>query len=185
MPPSQPKGGSPAYLLIALMAPGSVEAEVGKAQNAIFASHGFVSAVALPPLIPIGFVPDGKGQEFIAGMRKPVHSPYVFETTALAWESGGLYLSVESGGVWDGLRRELEEKAGDASQRGPLLFQPSEGFCLGCWEVAEEQRAGIRVEVPNLRFSSCDLAFVSITVSGDAEWWRDVGMEVLAKRPLR
>ncbi len=182
MPPSQPKGGSPAYLLIALTAPGSVEAELGKAQNAIFASHGFVSAVALPPLIPIGFVPDGKGQEFIAGMRKPAHSPYVFETTALAWESGGLYLSVESGGVWDGLRRELVETFGPNLERG--LFPAAEGFCLGCWEAAEEQRAGIRVEFPNLRFSSCALALVSTTV-GAGQWWRDVRMEIIAKRPLR
>ncbi len=175
---------SSSRLLVALLAPGSVEAEVGKAQNAIFSSYGFVSAVALPPLIPIGFVPDGKGRELIAGMRKPVHSPYVFKTTALAWEGGCLYLCVESDGVWAGLRREVTEALGGQAELAPRLFAPAEGFCLGCWEAAEEQRAGIRVDVPSLRFSSCALALVSITV-GVGQWWRDVRMEIVGKKPLR
>ncbi len=184
MRPSQPKGGSPAYLLIALLAPGSVEAEVGKAQNAVFSSYGLVSAVSLPPFIPIGFVPDGEGREFFGKMGKPGRSPYNFKIAGFAWEGGGLFLSVDSGGIWKGLQREVTEALGGQAELAPRLFAPAEGFCFGCWEAAEEQRAGIRVEVPSLRFSSCALALVSIMV-GAWPWWRDVRMEIIGKRPLR
>jgi hypothetical protein len=34
-------------ILLALRAPGSIEAEVGKVQQALFQEHGFVSAIAL------------------------------------------------------------------------------------------------------------------------------------------
>ena len=50
----QPGG---AYL-VALIPPGSVEAEMGRVQAALFAEHGLASAQALPALIPVAFTPE-------------------------------------------------------------------------------------------------------------------------------
>ena len=44
------------FLLSALIAPGSIESEVGGAQANLFSEHGLASALALPPLIPIAFL---------------------------------------------------------------------------------------------------------------------------------
>jgi hypothetical protein len=41
------------------------------------------------------------------------------------------------------------------------------------------------VEVPDLRFSSCSLTLISMRIADAAQWWRDLRIEVVGKRPLR
>jgi hypothetical protein len=73
--------------LIVLFAPGSVEAEISKTQNALFDAHGLASAVALPPMIPVGFVREGDAEE--------------------------RFLALESEGLWESLRGVVGESDGD------------------------------------------------------------------------
>jgi hypothetical protein len=164
-------------LLVALLSPGSIEAEVGKLQAALFSAHGYVSAAALPPLIPVAFLPPGDRSMPLESLGKRIPSPYIIEGSGLEWGDGSLFLSLDTGGIWEGIRAEIAEAG--------ALFVPHEGFCLGCWEAGAADRAAVKPEVPPLRFSSCTLALISLKVAAGAEWWREVHTEILKKRPLR
>src|SRR5689334_20470852 len=91
--------------LVAIIAPGSVEAGIGKVQAAVFKDHGFMSAVALPPAIPVAFLPpDAATKGLLRDLEQGVQAPWRMRTAGLAWEQGALYLRVSSGGIWESLR---------------------------------------------------------------------------------
>jgi hypothetical protein len=170
------------HSLLALFAPGSVEAEVGAVQQGLFSSYGLASACAISPLIPVVFLAPDAGIP-IESIGKAAPSPYMFASKGLQWEGGTLYLSLDTAGVWDALRKEILE-AGLAAEES--LFPPHEGFCLGSWEASEIDRRNIDVAAPLLRFSSCALAILSLSVSTERPaWWREVHTEVTERRPLR
>jgi len=172
-------------LLLAVLAPGSVEAAVGRAQEAVFREHGLVSAIALPPLVPVAFLRGGEGDPlprgFLGRVERAVRAPYLFTVTGIAWEAGALFLALDSGGVWGALREACAPETG-----GPDLFPVFEGFFLGCVEATDAQRESIRVQAPDASFSSASLALVSIlTLEAGAGWWREVSYTVEEEKPLR
>jgi hypothetical protein len=177
-------------LLLALLAPGSIEAAVCREQDAIFGEHGLVSAIALPPLVPIAFLgrglqERGEGQELPRGLlgrvERTVRAPYRFTVAGTAWEAGALFLVLDSGGVWRALREACAPEAGGAD-----LFPVSEGFFLGCVEATDAQRESIHVKANGASFSSVSLALVSIlTPEAGADWWREVSYTVEEEKPLR
>jgi hypothetical protein len=170
-------------LLLALFAPGSVEGEVCRVQDALFARHGLVSSIALVPLIPVLFVPASARDLPLGRLCKSLPAGCRFSTTGLQWVEGGLYLAVESGGAWGALREEARRLCGPGE---PPLFAETEGFCLGCWEALPPQRALMTVQVPTLRFSSCTFALASLTArTAEQTWWREVSLETLSEKPLR
>lgn len=177
-------------LLLALLAPGSIEAAVCREQDAIFGKHGLVSAIALPPLVPIAFLDrglqeGGKGRElprgFLGRVERAAGAPYRFTVAGMAWEAGALFLALDSGGVWGALREACAPETG-----GPDLFPVFEGFFLGCVEATAAQRESIRVQASDASFSSASLALVSIlTLEAGAGWWREVSYTVEEEKPLR
>ncbi|MGO9409495.1 MAG: hypothetical protein ACLQCB_01945 [Spirochaetia bacterium] len=173
--------------LLALLAPGSVEAEVGRLQQRIFKDHGLVSSVALPPLLPVAFLPDnGPRRGFLAGLNAAVTAPYCMTLAGLAWHDGWLYLGVDSGGVWTSLRAAALSPAhavGGAEAAG--FFPEREGFFLGCIEADARQRELIQPHLPEGRFTSAALALMRIDVAEGGAWWREVLMETLEEIPLR
>jgi hypothetical protein len=173
------------HLLMALLAPGSVEAEVARLQNSIFSDYGFASAVAISPIIPIAFLPQPIGQAQIRPLAGRAPSPFAMTARGLRWEGGALFLSLETGGLWESLRGAARD-AGYMMEQGGPLFPVGEGFFLGCVEASPKEREVIRPAAPRLRFSSCSLALVSLAVprTGDG-WWREVHTEVLVKKVLR
>ncbi len=179
-------------LLVALFAPGSVEGEVCRVQDSLFARYGFVSSIALVPLIPVLFLPSSARNLPLESFPRSLPAGCRFAATGLRWVSGGLYLGVDSGGGWQALREHAARQGGlgeAARHRGPAeppLFAEAEGFCLGCWEAPTGEQAAMTAEVPAVRFSSCTLALVSVTVRGDRQdWWREVYLETMQERPLR
>jgi hypothetical protein len=179
-----PADGFSTRLLLALFAPGSVEAAVCALQDSLFSRHGMVSAIALAPLIPILFLPASAGPRVIEGLGRGLLSCR-FSVTGMRWEGEGLWLGVESSGTWGALKGQAGELFPAAEAFRPL-FSPAEGFCLGCWEAPQELRPLLPAEAPPLRFSSCTLALASLTVrEGEREWWREVYLETLAEKPLR
>ena len=173
-------------ILLALLAPGSVEADIGRVQQRIFGDHGLVSAVALPPLVPVAFLVEeqegrvGRQRQQLARLNAAVRAPYRVNLSGLAWQDGWLYLCVDSGGVWESLRASL-----DRSQETSGLFPAHEGFFLGCGEAAREQRSLVRPPLPGGTFSSCALALVRIESAEGKVWWREVSMEIVDEVPLR
>src|SRR5690349_9304533 len=62
--------------LVAIIAPGSVEADIGRVQEAILEVHGFLSAAALPPMVPVAFLdrfPAPRG--FLRDLERSARAP--------------------------------------------------------------------------------------------------------------
>jgi hypothetical protein len=179
-------GGS--FTLCALVPPGSVEAEVGRIQEAIFSAHGLTSAVALPPLIPIAFLPahprgtvaHEPARALLDELDGSVSAPWRVTITRAAWVGGFLCLGIDSGGMWDILRARAR---GGGEADGP--FPAAEGFFLGCGEASAGQRGTIRPPVPALSFTSGSLALVGLETAGGGPWWGDLFWEIIEERPLR
>jgi hypothetical protein len=172
----QPEGS----LLVALIPPGSVEAEMGKVQAGIFAEHGLASAQALPPLIPVAFIA-APPRGFLAQLERSVRAGWVARAAGSAWVEGCLFACVQTGGLWPALRTRARAAAGEGILRP---FPEAEGFCLGCMDAAPGIRGRIAPAVPELSFSSCSIALLRFT-SPRAAWWQEVYWDTLEERPLR
>jgi hypothetical protein len=170
--------------LAALIAPGSVESELGKVQAAILSEHGLASAQALPPLIPIAFLdPGGAEGRLLTELNRSIRPGWRMRLTGTVWAEAHLFAGVESGGLWRSLRtRALEICAVEKS----CLFPLAEGFYLGCGDALPEARSLIMPVVPWVSFSSGTLTLLHIRVAFDGEgWWRELSWEVIEERPLR
>jgi hypothetical protein len=168
------------HRLLALLAPGSIEAEVAALQQAVFAEYGFVSAIALPPLVPVRFLPADASLRLPQVPGREVTAGFVVRTKDPAWSAGHLFFCLDTGGAWSALR--TDSRWSD----GPSLFPCFEGFFLGCSESEPAARARLVVPVMNRRFSSIDLVLMSIAVPDDrADWWSEVHWQIDDRRPLR
>jgi hypothetical protein len=180
--------------LVALRAPGSIEACVCGMQQELFASHGLVSAIALPPLLPVAFLADmprgGRGpgtpRALLERLDAALKAPYRISARAAAWVQGAFYAGLDTAGQWEILRAACAaDPAGACPPRSPL-FPVAEGFFLGCVEAGDDARPRIAVEVSFPSFTSATLALVRIeTPARGTRWWRDVTCSIEAERPLR
>jgi hypothetical protein len=169
-------------LLVALIVPGSVEAELGRVQAAVFSEHGLVSAVALPPLIPVAFPPEVPG-DLLATLDRSVAAPWRIRVTGPLWTESALYLGIDSGGMWGTLRRQALALC-DPEPAAPFI--PAEGIFMGCGDASLEQRNAITPAAPSLSFSSSEIAILRLDFPhGGGGWWREVYWEFLEQRPLR
>ncbi len=166
--------------LLAILAPGSVEAEVGRVQQRIFSDHGLVSSIALPPLVPVAFLPAPR-PGLLAGLNGAVSAPYRIAIAGLRWHEGWLYLALQSGGLWASLRAAAPPQALEATG----FFPAFEGFFLGGAEAGQEQRERIRPAVPEIGFTSSSLAVMRIDAADPGPWWRRVSTEIIEEIPLR
>ncbi len=156
---------------------------MSRLQQAVFAAYGLVSAVAMPPLVPVRFinpagalrVPDPPGTEVPRGWRG--------STTALVSTAGCLLLGLDSGGAWQGLRADSRYESGDS------LFAEGEGFFLGCPSdelgIADLPPDRMPGPTPAFSFSSADLAVFMIEVPEAGPWWTRISWEIEDRRPLR
>jgi hypothetical protein len=170
--------------MVALAAPGSVEAALGRVQAEIFSRYGLASAQALPPLIPVAFLPrEAATRGLLGSLNESVRAPWSIRTTGCEWAEEYLYLGIESGGAWSALRaRTLETSVAEPTG----LFPIREGFFMGCGDAAPAQRDAIRPAVPPAAFSSSDLVLLSIEKpAGNGAWWQELYWEIVEQRPLR
>jgi hypothetical protein len=172
------------FQLVALIPPGSVQAEIGKLQAEVFRRFGLASSQALPPLIPVQFIGPGRPDRLLLEhLDRSIIAPWRVTTGKLARVEGHLYLAVDSKGAWAALRNKARERCGP--QPG-ALFPVSEGFFLACGDAAHDMRDAVAAEAPAEAFSSCAIGVLKIEAPrGPAEWWREVYWEVLEHRPLR
>lgn len=170
--------------MVALAAPGSVEAALGKLQEGIFSRYGLASAQAMPPLIPVAFLPaEAPARGILGSLNESVRAPWSIRTTGCEWAEDFLYVGVVSGGAWAALRARAMEKSGAEPRQ---LFPIREGFFMGCGDAAPDQRDTIRPVVPPVAFSSGDLVLVRIeSPLGRGAWWRELYWEIIEQRPLR
>lgn len=175
--------------VVALLPPGSVEADVGKVQQSIFIAHGSLSAIALPPLVPICFIPSAaEPGRLLRDLNARASAPYRIRFDGVRRHAGFLYLALDSAGVWKELRDGVEKTLPD----GEGLFPGFEGFFLGCAEQDQDPAVPDAAASPgeaalsDSSFSSCRLALVDIeTPRGRDSWWREVSWEIVEEIPLR
>jgi len=172
------------FRFIALAAPGSVEAALGKLQAEIFSRYGLASAHAMPPLIPVAFLPlEASTRGLLGSLNDCVRAPWRIRTTGCEWAAEYLYVGIGSGGAWAALRARTLETCG-AEPSG--LFPIREGFFMGCGEATSAQREAIRPAAPPVSFSSSDLVLLRIErPPGKGAWWRELYWEIIEQRPLR
>ena len=170
--------------MVALAAPGSVEAALGKVQAEIVSRYGLVSAQAMPPLIPVAFLPPtAPTRRLLGSLNQSVRAPWSIRTTDCEWAEEFLYVGIVSGGAWAALRTRALETCG--AEPRPL-FPAREGFFMGCGEATPAERETMRVSVPPAAFSSSDLVLLSIeSPRGRGAWWRELYWEIVEQRPLR
>lgn len=163
-------------LLLAIRPPGSIVREVSILQNTLFSARGCLSAVALPPLIPVRFLSGGAR---VSAARLAGGASGCFR--AAGWVRGGawLFLSVDSGGAWD----VLSAAASGTGRPGNGPFPVFPGFFMGCGEAGGEG-AEEGLAVPALSFSSSTLALIKLRTA-PGEWWREVYTEIVEEAPLR
>ncbi|HEY9594725.1 MAG TPA: hypothetical protein VHE79_09625 [Spirochaetia bacterium] len=169
------------WRLVALIVPGSVEAEIAAVQARIFREHGLTSAVAVPPLVPVAFVGETP-RGLLGDLDAAVSAPWSMRTAVAAWIGGALYARLDTEGAWEAVRAGALERCGHETA---ALFPVGEGFFLGCGDAPQEERAAIRPSIPALSFSSCSVAVVQLEAPDPAAWWRELYWEVLEERPLR
>jgi len=172
------------FRIVALAAPGSVEAAIGKLQAEIFSRWGLASAQAVPPLIPVAFLPlNAPTRGLLGSLNDSVRAPWNIRTTGCQWAEGYLYVGIASGGAWSALRARTLERCG-AEPSG--LFPIREGFFMGCGDATPAQRDAIRPAAPPVSFSSSDIVLLRIEMPpGQGAWWRELYWEIIEQRPLR
>ena len=178
-----------AFRLVALIPPGSVQAEIGRLQAAIFSRFGLASSQAIPSLIPVHFLGAGGAESgLLEQLDAAMRAPWRMESRGLSWVEGNLFLGMDTQGAWSTM--QTQARAWCPAEPDPL-FPPAEGFYLGCGEATREQREAVQakagsVEAPAAAFSSCAIAVLKIAAPrGRAGWWREVYWEVLEQKPLR
>jgi len=170
--------------LVAIMAPGSAEARIGRVQAALFSSSGLLSAQALPPLVPVAFVqPPRSVTGFLSTLASRAGSPWRVRTARFFWCDGWLFLGTSTDGMWGRVR----EAAARAAQPAPgSLFPVAEGFFAGCGEARQEGSIAAATAVPDLWFSAARIVLLKIQSPREqGEWWREVRWEIVESHPLR
>lgn len=184
-------GVSRAYRLLAMLAPGSIEASVARLQQAVFSQGGSVSAIALPPLVPIRFLEAGGSGRLPERPGQAAPSRWRASGTGLRKHQGSLFLGLDTGGAWSAVRSD------DRYREGEALFPAFEGFFLGCLEEQAGEDRGCHEEgkrpaapelntvIPAVAFSSADIAILRLEVAQSPPWWQEVAWEIEDRRPLR
>jgi hypothetical protein len=172
------------FLLCALIPPGSVEAHLGRVQEALFSEHGLASSQAVPPLVPITFLdPAELPGGFLQQVDRSAPSGWRARLQGAEWVEGHLYARIDSGGAWSALRHAALARCG--METGGL-FPVAEGFYLGCSDAPEAARHGITPSIPPVSFSSATVALIALRpASGGPPWWSELHWEITEERPLR
>lgn len=172
--------------LLAVLPPANVERLVGDIREELFRRHGLASALALPALLPLGFLPAGPLPAGVQmrQIRSAFPAAFPMEAGGLRVERDLLVLEVKTGGRLGRLREALQRLL-------PLtdgFLPPLEGFFLAAREHLADPGAALAGLPPPAipRFSVFDLAFLEIRIGepGPA-WWRQLYWEEIGRIPGR
>ncbi len=186
-------------LTVCLLLPGNIERAMVDVQRGLFARTALASVMALPPLVPLAFLPpETAGDRFRAALEG-LNSRFTITGSGYVVKSGALFLDA----VWDDagldVRRRLAGRLGEpaaapsgcppAQTRQPYPFPPYPGILLGAGLPIDLRPP---VEPPRVRFSSFWYALIRIASTAAAErWWENCYWQVeerirsVTRRPHR
>ncbi len=181
-------------LLLALTPPGHVERMLNGLREELFRRHSLVSALALPALMPLGFLePEGVAE--VRSALRGLRSAFPAEADGYREEAGALFLGVDTGRRWARLR----EAVGRVRPLLPGFLPACEGFFLACREPGRADAAGILAGLPPAaigRFTPQALCILEVGAGAEgpappaageagAPWWRQVEWEEVLRLRLR
>jgi len=178
--------------ILAITPPGSMERVVSDLRGELYRLWGAVSALALPPLLPLCPWPLALSRPESAAILGEVAGPLSFTLERFDLLRGYLYLAVGSPGL-EGLRGRIEAALGSAARSPagsprPELFPLYSGFLLAGPDLAQPtEELSRRVSIPEQRrFGSYGLSVYRIRSHATPErWWDQVSWEEEAHVPVK
>lgn len=193
------------HLLAAIIPPSNISRQIDLIRERLFSGYCLVSAAALPPFIPLLFLPPGRYTLQGVQLKEKISTAYPITAGHYRECQGNLFLAVDSNGGYDCLKQELKnylladvvERAGTVGKAGAqemagaqesagaeeVPFPCAEGFFL----AAPEKLASFSKIIKNLRtpgplhFSSYSLALLKLeSYSNPGEWWQNIRWEETA-----
>jgi hypothetical protein len=185
-------GGVEEARILAITPPGSMERVLSDLRGELYRVWGPVSALALPPLLPLARWPLGLSGTESAAVLGEVACPLAFELERYERTEGYLFLSVGCPGL-EGLRRRLDDALGVAARDPdpvprPDLFPLRPGFLLAGPDLScSVEEVSSRLAIPaERRFGSYGMSVYRVrTHAPPQRWWDQVSWEEEAHVPVK
>ncbi|MBA7534211.1 hypothetical protein ES705_26457 [subsurface metagenome] len=174
------------HLLAAIIPPSNISRQIDLIRERLFSDYCLVSAAALPPFIPLLFLPPGRYNLQGVQLKKKIGKAFSITAGHYRECQGNLFLAVDSNGRYDCLKQELKnhlladavEMAGAMEKAGAheAPFPCTEGFFLAAPEgLADFSKVIKNLRTPGpLHFSSYSLAVLKLeSFSHPGEWWQN------------
>ncbi len=186
------------HLLAAIIPPSNISRQIDLIRERLFSDYCLVSAAALPPLIPLLFLPPGRYTLQEVQLKEKIGRAFSITTGHYREYQGNLFLTVDSNGGYDSLKQELKNYflplPGSVKKAGSpgLPFPCTEGFFLTAPERLADFGKVIKKVIKNLRipgpvhFSSYSLAILKLeSFSHPGEWWQNSRWEEITRLNCR
>jgi len=198
------------HLLAAIIPPSNISRQIDLIRERLFSDYCLVSAAALPPVIPLLFLPPGRYSLQGGQLKEKIGKAFPITTGHYREYKGNLFLAVDSNGGYDCLKMELKnylsagaqeragtgkmsatrEMIGTQESTGAELrpFSCTEGFYLAAPEkLADFSKVLKKLATPDpLHFSSYYLAVLKLkSYSNPGEWWQNSRWEETARLDCR
>jgi hypothetical protein len=180
------------HLLAVIIPPSNISRQIDLIRERLFSDYCLVSAAALPPLIPLLFLPPGRYTLREVQLKEKISRAFPITAGNYRECQGNLFLAVDSNGGYDFLKQELknylltgaEEKADTGEKAGTqerakadgVPFPCTEGFFLAASErLADFSKVIKELGTPGpLHFSSYSLAVLKLeSFSHPGKWWQN------------
>lgn len=137
------------HLLAAIIPPSNISRQIDLIRERLFSGYCLVSAAALPPFIPLLFLPPGRYTLHGVQLKEKISTAYPITAGHYRECQGNLFLAVDSNGGYDCLKQELKNYllAGAAGKAGAVERAGAVGKA-GAEEMAGAQESPGAEEVP-------------------------------------
>ena len=169
-------------VLSAITLPSNISTEVSHLQHVLYSKYCMVSALALPPLIPLSFHPHSFSEKDFTHVVENITHGFRVTLGRLCYEKNALFISVNTKGKWKALRRKFSSTATDEFCTILPIF---EGIFLA---LNEKKRHDYGLPMCNLirlkGFHSPSLALLEIE-GACQKWWSEVFWTVCLEKKMR
>lgn len=211
---SSPLNQGREHLLAAILPPSNISRQIDLIRERLFSDYCLASAAALPPIIPLLFLPPGRYTLHGVQLKEKIGKAFPITAGHYREYQGNLFLAVDSNGGYDLLIHELKnyllagvagkaatgEMAGaveraatrEMAKAQEVPFPCSEGFFLAAPERFADFGKVIKEVIKKLgtpdplHFSSYSLVLLKLeSYSNPGKWWQNSRWEETSKLNCR
>jgi hypothetical protein len=154
-----------------LSPPGNIRKSISNIQHSLFQERGFVSALSLPPMVPLMFTRDLPDEP----ARQRIEQRDIIETSNIIWKENVCYLEISPPELWSRIRKPYKvlETAG--------LFDLHHGLFLAHADTPSDIAINDR-----FAWAVTYLECIKLELIGDRPyWWQGLYWETVWKKRLR